>query len=176
MGPNFNAAGNLPRGRWVFSLADAEARFVCDPGFATSTSRRTLWDNLRVAINAIHTLRVRIPSLFIGGTFPTNKTDPGDIDTTFIVDVSRIRQRETWNKLAQYVDNLAAIGLGVQGFIVPWDAEGDERQISRDYLLERGRWDDWWQRDVPKAQRGSPRRAHSLPVRGYIEVEVDGYQ
>lgn len=178
MGPDFDAAGNLPRGRWFFSLADAEARFVTASEFAGSCRRSMLWANLQTAIAAIHTLKVRIPSLFLGGSFSTHKLDPDDIDVTFIVDNSVIRNPQTWGRLEGYVGGLEKIGLGVQGFLLPWGANGAEWELNQNlgYLAGRGKWDDWWQRDVPKLQRNSPVRSHSLPKRGYVEVEVDGYR
>lgn len=176
MGPDFDAAGNLPRGRWFFNLADAEARFVTGPEFVGSCRRSMLWADLQTAIAAIHALKVRIPSLFMGGSFSTHKLDPDDIDVTFIVDNSVIRNPQTWGRLEGYVRGLGQAGLGVEGFLLPWDAQGNERLISGDYLCRRGKWDDWWQRDVPKLQRNSPVRSHSLPKRGYVEVEVDGYR
>jgi hypothetical protein len=177
VGPNFNpVTGNLPRGRWVFTLADAEARFVCGPEFATSDRRKEVWSDFRTALAAIGSLKIKVPSVFIGGTFATNKIDPSDIDATFIVDRSAIRNPATYGRLVQFVGGLRHSGLNVDGFLLLWDAEGDESLMDPGYLNARGKWDDWWQRDVAKGQRGTPVRAHSLPKRGYIEVEVDGYR
>lgn len=73
-------------------------------------------------------------------------------------------------------DPKGALGLQVDAFLIPWHPDGTELGGSPRYATERTRWDDFWQRKVAKADRNPPQRWHAMPVRGYVEVIIDGYR
>lgn len=88
---------------------------------------------------------------------------------------------ETLSDLADIVNDPKADGLNVDVFLVLWHPDGTEmggggREGQMRYAASRGKWDDFWQRKVDKADRATPQRSHSMPVRGYVEVVIDGYR
>jgi hypothetical protein len=84
----------------------------------------------------------------------------------------------TFADVAQIVDDPKADGLQVDAFLIPWHPNGTDLGGGdrRAYATERTRWDDFWQRKVAKPDRNPPQRSHSMPVRGYLEVVIDGYR
>jgi hypothetical protein len=165
----------LPPGRFSCTTDEVEAHFVHDAAFASSKTRRTLFDDFLSVADLIRRKRVRVPAAFLGGGFTSSSVDPSDVDACYVIDVSRIVREQTFQEVYRIVVEAPKNGIRVDGFLIPWDAQGEQRPISTEYLLSRGRWDDWWQRFVPKPQRVPPQRHHSFPVRGYLEVLLDGY-
>ena len=120
-----------------------------------------------------------IPSVFVGGTFATTKPNPSDIDITFLVDRDSIAQLFSMQSIQDALKVIKAITNGkVDGYAIPWVPFNNPVSTvpEREYLAQRGWWDDWWQRDVLKADRTVFDRIHSFPKRGYLEVIIDGYR
>lgn len=166
----------LPHGRHVCSIEEVQREFVQAPRFALSTRREAVWNDFLMLIQLLKRRKVDVPAAFIGGTFVTGKIDPDDVDGSLIIDATSIRDSDTLGIIDRIVSNAKSKGLQVDGFIILWDAQPDESQVSRTYLESRGKWDDWWQRDVEKHERSIPVREHSIPKRGYLEVIIDGYR
>lgn len=173
--PDFEQSGNLPRGRFCVTVQEVHDVLVKSPEFATSTTRDSVWDDFMLLVELIKRKRVRVPAAFIGGGFVTKAPNPGDIDAAIIVDTSRIASPATLTAVRQIVSNPKAQGLKVDAFLIQWHPDGTENGRDPSYLASRGKWDDFWQRDVEKADRIPPRRSHAMPVRGYLEVILDGY-
>ena len=175
--PALTGAGDLPRGRFCASLDDVEKRFVTDALYKESTTREQVWQDFNDLVGLIHDKKVRVPAVFLGGSFVTNKTDPSDVDAALIVDTSKITNPATFAAVKKIVqDPKKNPGLQVDALLIQWHPDGSEAGGNPSYLPSRGRWDDFWQRKVAKADRNPPQRWHAMPVRGYLEVIIDGYK
>lgn len=172
--PPFNAAGSLPRGRWVTDMDETHDALVLAEGFAGSVSRASFWAKFVRAIDSVRKRQTPVVAGFLSGSFATAKMDPGDIDVALIVDVSNAHPVTVGalNALFKRFRDEAKIDL----FMIPWHPDGSQNGAEPGYLEARGKWDDFWQRDVPKDQRSTRMREHAMPVRGYLEVVIDGYR
>jgi hypothetical protein len=173
--PDFDQSGNLPRGRYCATVQEVHDVLVKGPEFAASTTRDSVWDDFTLLVDSIRRKRVRVPAAFIGGSFVTKALNPDDIDAAILIDTSRITSLATLTAVRQIVSNPKAVGLKVDAFLIQWHPDGTENGGDPSYLASRGKWDDFWQRDVAKADRNPPQRGHAMPVRGYLEVILDGY-
>lgn len=175
--PALNSAGDLPRGRYCVSMDDVEARFVAGAEYEGSNTREEVWTDFNVLLDLIRQLRVRVPAAFLGGGFVTSALDPSDVDAAIIVDTSRITSQSTFAEISKIIDNpKGRLNLRVDAFLIRWHPDGTEVGGDPMYLAQRGKWDDFWQRKVAKADRNPPQRSHAMPVRGYLEVLIDGYR
>ena len=175
--PPLTSSGDLPRGRFCASVAEFEKRFVADGAYEGSTTREQVWTDFNDLVDLIRLLKVRIPAVFVGGGFVTSSLNPTDIDAAIFVDTSKIARPETFGRIADYVsDPKMDRGLRVDAFVIPWHPDGTQHGGHREYLPARGSWDDFWQRKVAKDDRHPPQRWHAMPVRGYVEVIIDGYR
>lgn len=173
--PDFEPSGDLPRGRFCVSMDTVSATLVKGSTFAGSSTRDEVWEHFEQVIQLIKRKRVNVPAVFLGGSFTTNAEDPSDVDVAILVDTSRITNPQTLAAVQKIAKNTKAVGLKVDAFIIPWHPDGSESGGNVDYARKRGFWDDFWQRKVAKADRIPALREHSMPVRGYLEVIVDGY-
>jgi hypothetical protein len=173
--PDFEQSGNLPRGRFCTTVQEVHDELVKGRGFAASTTRDSVWEDFTLLVDLIRRKRVRVPAAFIGGGFVTKSLNPDDIDAAILIDTSRITNPSTLTAVRQIVSNPKAQGLKVDAFLIQWHPDGTENGRDPSYLASRGKWDDFWQRDVAKADRVPPQRSHAMPVRGYLEVILDGY-
>lgn len=173
--PEFELNGNLPRGRFCATVKEVQDKLVQGSAFAASTRRDMVWADFLTVVDLIKRKRVRVPAALIGGGFVTSALDPEDVDAAILIDVSRITSRDTLTAVLKIVHDPKAQGLQVDAFLIQWYPDGTEAGGNPSYCTERGKWDDFWQRDVAKADRGRPERRHAMPVRGYLEVILDGY-
>lgn len=179
--PSFEASGLLPRGRFVCHLEEARQTLVASSQFEGSSTRADIWEDFRYFLEFLRR-RATVPAVFLGGSYVTSKVDPADIDFTVIIDKDSVPHAATWDVInkalagAQNGQQIRGRTLRVHPFLIPWDCQPSQQLTDEDYLKLRGRWDDWWQRSVPEEARHAPERSHALPVAGYLEVIVDGYQ
>ncbi len=180
--PEFTGAGLLPVGRFQCTMDEAQAAFVDAPRFAESTTRADVWNRIQALLQELAALRARVPSMFLSGSFTTATLDPADGDISPLIDVSRIQSDGTWRAVSELLDR-AKPTLHLDVLPVFWvpEALGSAAALAgspqaRQYVCDRGRWDDFWQRYVPKLERDPFARAHAFPKRGYVEVIVDGYR
>ncbi|BBY41813.1 DUF6932 family protein [Mycolicibacterium celeriflavum] len=175
--PKLTDDGDLPRGRFCASVEDIEKRFVADSAYEESTTREQIWSDFIDLVELIRRLRVRVPAAFVGGSFVTDKTDPSDVDAALFIDMSRITRPDTFSEVEKIVANPKVdLGLKVDAFLIQWHPDGTQVGREPNYIGQRGTWDDFWQRKVAKADRNPPQRSHAMPVRGYLEVVLDGYR
>lgn len=73
--PPFNARGYLPPGIYETDFSEFEQRF----GF--NTSRQQLLSGLATALDSLR--RAGCNRVYVGGSFVTDKVEPGDIDGCF---------------------------------------------------------------------------------------------
>jgi hypothetical protein len=174
--PAFTNEGDLPRGRFCASFDDVEKWYVTDEAYEGSSTRKQVWSDFATLLDLIKRLRVRVPAVFLGGSFVTSKLDPPDIDVALLVDMSRISSAATFGKVEKIVATTKSdLSLEVDSFLIRWHPDGSQVGGDPRYLAQRGSWDDFWQRKVPMPDRIPPQRAHAMPVRGYLEVMIDGY-
>ncbi|MDO8308549.1 MAG: hypothetical protein Q7V58_09390 [Actinomycetota bacterium] len=176
--PAFTTAGMLPVGRFQCTAEEFEQAFVgAEATHAQSERRQDLWAQFQGTVAALKSLGCSIPAAFIGGSFTTEKPEPDDIDVTFLierasVDDDVIGQIDT---MASAISSLT----NVQALVIYWCAVSDwsPNAVESDlrYIMLRGKWDDWWQRDVAKTDRVTFTRDQAFPKRGYLEVIIDDY-
>jgi hypothetical protein len=174
--PPFTKEGLLPRGRFVATIDEVEESFVKADHFRGSATRQQVWDDFLALVELLRRKRARMPAAFLGGSFTSDVLDPSDVDTSVLIDQTRISSPKTWDDLAKIARGAKPAGLKLDAFLINWRPEGDQSPESLAYHRSRGMWDDWWQRHVPKPDRLPPLRHHAMPLRGYLEVIVDGYK
>ncbi len=176
-------------GRHVVKLEDVRAQLVDAPEYAGSVTRAAVWDDLETAIGLLANA-VLVHALWIGGSFVSDKLDPGDVDVAFVVNQRDLRARSVDDR--KVVESFArrdrdafgrpvpAHGLRVDSFIIRWEpfAELDPWKgppEHREYAASRGYWDDFWGRvrQTPKAAPTIWKDA--LPRRGYLEVVINDF-
>lgn len=177
--PSLAANGHLPLGRYRCDLAEFEQIFVSGAQFRSSAVRDEIFGDLSQVIELFKSFGDNLIELiWIGGSFTSDKTDPGDIDCLFLLDQTVFNglsgsQRTKLLKLKRkdYVRN--KFGLKVEPFILvredfenPWEKDWVTDKAVH-YLAARGAWDDWWQRT-----RNVSGGTSSAPVRGYLEVTL----
>jgi hypothetical protein len=173
--PSLDPHGRIPPGRFRTTVPEVEQRFITAPEFAPSATREAVWSDFLDLVGWIHRLRVRTPAAFLGGGFTTDSMNPSDVDASILIDASRISSPKTWQELDKIMSTYKAKGLKLDAFLIRWFPEGDQSKVPKPYLEERGKWDDWWQRFVAKHDRLPHQRHHAMPIRGYLEVILDGY-
>ncbi|EJZ04250.1 DUF6932 family protein [Mycolicibacterium vaccae] len=175
--PPLTSSGDLPRGRFCADLQSVEDRFVTDAVYQGSNTRDQVWSDFKDFLELIRQERVRVPAAFVGGSFVTKTLDPSDVDAALFIDMSRITNPNTFSKVSKlFRDPKTDLGLRLDVFMIRWHPDGTEIGGDPKYLVQRGKWDDFWQRKVAKADRVPPQRPHAMPVRGYLEVVLDGYR
>ena len=174
--PAFINQDRLPIGRFQCDLAAVESALVHDARFDSSQARKSLWIEFSAALSKFHGIRCKIPAVFLSGSFVTAKIDPDDVDVVFLIDFSTLHSPATFAALGKLVQMLNST-TKIHAFVIPWYPSGPTTpaQMRVDYFYERGRWDDFWQRDVAKPDRVPFVRDHAFPRRGYLEVLIDGY-
>lgn len=175
--PPLNGDGLLPPGRWGASFAEVEQMFV----IGKSALRQQIWVEFQNAFNLLHGV-TKISRVWIGGSFTTDKPNPGDIDVVFIIrdDVLEAAHKDpSKNKMLNIFANKRVkefLNMRVDSFILPWrlitSQEVSSDQI--DYYYRRGYWDDFWERTRTPAGANLPLESAAYQRRGYVEVIVDG--
>ena len=176
--PPFNSDGLLPVGRFSCTITEARNLLLDESAFKESETRGQIWSSLLEFIEDIHSLEVKIISLFVSGTFCSTKLNPPDIDFSIIYAAESIRTPEEWAAFDAVIQSYKRSDPRLLDcYPLPWVPRGvGFKWHEPEYFCYRGAWDDFWQRNVPKDERTSPHRSHSIPLRGYLEVMVDGYE
>lgn len=192
--PSFTASGYPPLGRFSVSFNEAESLLVSAPKFADSSTRATLWDGLHSYLDRFLTLEdtyaealdglTLVHSLWLGGSFVSTKLDPGNIDATLLIDVRAeraVRGRpgskwltdafKSWDSIRRkYGVSPVRVGYQPVGHVFRLEHMTAE---ERTYFMQRGVWDDWWQRcRLPGQADRFPSAASAVPARGYLEVRL----
>jgi hypothetical protein len=169
--------GRLPVGRWTCSMSDLDVFHQ----LPDQTYRAAVWSEWETLTNAVRAAVGRVPAVWLGGSYFTDKDQPGDVDCVYVLDredVDRARLDPTVAAFLQAVAGSAVkqhFGLRVDSYVLPWWPRPGTRRGTDDrrltYLESRGYWDELWLRD-----RGAgPGRLQQVPARGYVEVILDGY-
>ena len=177
--PPITADGHLPLGRHRCDLGELEQTFVLDAQFRSSAVRKEIFGDLCQVIELFNAFGTDLMELvWVGGSFTSDKPDPGDIDCLFMLDQEVFdslsnTQRAKLLKLKRKDYVREKFNLKVEPFILvreefenPWEKDWVAEKAVH-YLAARGAWDDWWQRI-----RGTAGGTSSTPVRGYLEVTL----
>lgn len=151
--------------------------------FGTNSDRINILDELDQAIALLRTAVDPICAIWISGSFISGKPDPSDIDVVFVIedavlDAAKAADPVNVQLLNRFADGrgLKPLGLRVDAYTLGWRVNpelGPRDQQDHNYLRDRGHWDDFWQR---KRSGMNPRvRQDALPLRGYLEVMLNGY-
>jgi hypothetical protein len=168
-------------------MDEVRARFVDHPDFAASTSRAGIWNEWQQATEVLHRV-TPIASVWLSGSFTTTKLNPGDIDCLYWLDSDDVIAAQRSGDAARNILGLFAnnalgdppFSLHLDTFVASWRSIPEPHLADADdwrYWRDRGHWDDFWQRRrSPATEAGAtPTRIDSLPRRGYLEVEIDGF-
>jgi hypothetical protein len=167
--------GKLPLGRWPATIDEIESTFVA----SLSDRRQKIWKDWLDLTEAVRDAVTAVPAAWIGGSFLTGKDEPKDIDCVYVIEISAVLGARVDPERAAFLQAVATkgeveriFGLSVDSFILEWQPRaGTTRPLwSKQYLEDRGYWDDLWSRE-----RSAEAREDSLPRRGYLEVILDGY-
>lgn len=177
--PPLTADGHLPLGRYRCDLGELEQTFVTDAQFQASAVREEIFGDLVQVVELFKAFGADLIELiWIGGSFTSDKQNPGDIDCLFMLDEVVFNglsnsQRTKLLKLKRKNYVREKFGLKVEPFILvreefenPWEKDWVAEKAVY-YLAARGAWDDWWQRI-----RGASGGTSGTPVRGYLEVTL----
>jgi hypothetical protein len=186
------SSGYLSPGRHRVVEADVYSRFVSHPDFAASTTRAEIWQQFEDARDLLAS-KIRVHAYWLGGSFTTSKVDPGDIDALFIINGRDYAKTDANAKkvIASFEPIPGPSGKPVrlhgldhvESFLMQWRPWSPFRPghplgtpEETTYAVERGYWDDWWQRDRYNKPDGKPIHwRDALPVRGYLEVELNAF-
>lgn len=166
--------GRLPLGRWSATELDVEAAFVT----GWPDRRRQIWEDWLGLKEAVQEAVGVLPAAWLGGSFFTDKPEPGDIDSVFVIEAAKLLAAKISPTKAQILQVVAdnqvkdTFGLKVDSFILEWVPRPGtvKADWATPYRDQRGYWDDLWSRERSR----DPRR-ESVPTRGYVEVIIDGY-
>jgi len=145
-----------------------------------TSDRVNLFDELRTFTATFQDV-FNIRSIWIGGSFLTEKPSPGDIDATVLVDGATINQLiQAKDPRVFYLDPpvlrkfLKQNALRIDAYFLTWNPSitGNPSSV---YYQERGYWDDWWQRQRQGRKKDNPDITWTVPRQGYLEVMVNGY-
>lgn len=153
--PDFNDLGVLPVGRHRCRPDDLR-RVLVTPFFGSN--RQVIYEEWRSHRAALRTIG-SVLFQWIGGTFVTNKTNPGDIDVVTFVDGVAYDRLPRWKR--DVLEELCN-GKGdksysrVDAALAFMYPTGDRRHSM--YLEDREYWDGKWG------------RSRTSVVKGYLEV------
>ncbi|MFD4857806.1 DUF6932 family protein [Streptomyces atratus] len=192
--PDFTSEGLLPPGRFSVTMEEAEDLLVRSPAFECSSSRTTLWKGFEQYLNRFGVLEDSYPQklqgrplihrVWLGGSFVSAKPEPRNIDATMFIDVTaemavKGNPGSKWLTEAFKSRDQILRRFGVSPLRVgyrPVASVFDMQSIVEDdrtYFMQRGIWDDWWQRcRLPDGRDPAPTEASAVPVRGYLEVRL----
>jgi hypothetical protein len=184
--PALTPLGFLPEGRHVCTLEDLESQFATNVLFSASVGRVRILGDLLSALALLRNFDAQlVERIWIGGSYATTKVEPSDIDVTFILNASSYAslsgsKKDKIAKLCRK-GGFEGVGLKVDGFFFarerianPWDGPGVGRH-AQGYASIRGAWDDWWTRNRSAGTKeDEPMVEDADPVRGYLEVILNG--
>lgn len=131
---------------------------------------------LHVTTLAIHP----VSALWVGGSYVSDKQEPGDIDVVFVIPARAIARAKSVGGNALRVAGLLmdgdpdhefpALGVKLLADEGPYvGAMPDASLTQKKWLAHRGYWDQLWQ-----CARGKNDEQHHGD-HGYLEVIIDGY-
>lgn len=177
--PLDTALGALPPGRFQVTLDELRAsQFVTG-----SQYRQELFAEWEVATQV---LRETVPVCvaWVGGSFVTDRDEPNDVDTVYILDnydVEGLSEDDatvihTYSESHKFREEF---GMRVEPAVLKWVPIDGAVPLEEgfEYRELRGFWDESWSKMRPRGphEMVPGTRLGALPRRGYLEVILDGY-
>lgn len=173
-------------GRFSCTFDEAQQFLVHNPVFSASKTRAGLWENLEQFLDQYLFLDDKynaggrlLDRMWLGGSFASDRVDPRNVDLTLFLD-SEVQDSIKGNEGASLFKRSRGSfqrQFSVSPLVVPYRPVVHVFQmdqiddLDRDYLADRGRWDDWWQRlRSGDPSDLSPTVATCRARRGYLEV------
>lgn len=180
----WNSAGHLEPGRARCSAEYVQGELVDADTFAGSTTRPEIWEHWLSVVEVARELVGQVCCAWLGGSFTSTKVDPDDIDCVLVVESTLVDQvmaeGDDRSQLLAHIagSRLRELGLRVDSYLLSWVVNPEPAPMTleaRQYMANRGYWDDFWQR-VRSGEKGDAAcRRDALPLRGYLEVILDGF-
>ncbi len=183
---------HLPPGRYRAALDEVLERFV--DGFPGSSTRREIWDGfvayLRIWADIEERMRPHLGDdallsvVWLAGSFISEKLDPHNLDLSVMVGYDAIQKckgKPGAKKLVELANRekmlkqfrLSPILIRYRYVQSPFRLQNLAPGPELDYALNRGAFDDFWQRTRPVGEpKGPPTKESGALSRGYLEVEV----
>lgn len=166
IGASYNV---LPPGRYKTSFSEVQDIFVPND----NDRRIGIWHDFLLATEFLQKALGGMHSVWIGGSFTTSKSDPSDIDVTYVV------KYETYLQAKENEYGKAALSiLGSRGPQPEVFEHVDAYLITMPptdglnepawYMQDRGYWDQFWSKTRYDDRSNCP-----YPQRGYLEVIFD---
>jgi hypothetical protein len=178
--------GHLPPGRYRTTLNHIRHRFVDHPDFTNSTTRPAIWDGFINYLVAWRDSQEQfdhqiLHTLWIAGSFISDKLNPSDIDVSPVYDegvISDLAGSQGIRKVKRLVGHRKKLveQYKVEPFPIPWRSLESTLlpmnlpEHEQNYLARRGGLDDWWQRIRPDGSEGPSLAPSVSSARGYLEV------
>lgn len=176
-------SGWLPIGRHTVSIQDLIDRFVLNPDYSASQTRRGIWSDFMEITTRVRTI-VPIVNIWIGGSFLTDKLDPCDIDVVYwfhdlALSHALIHSQEDDKRILIHFLNRKLNVPNVHYFPSIWHLKhevslGRHSEYDR-YVTQRGHWDDFWLRRRSGPKDELPHPMDAMPRGGYIEIILDDF-
>ncbi|MFD0856739.1 DUF6932 family protein [Actinomadura adrarensis] len=168
--------GQLPHGRWVCTEEEVKAAYID----GQAGDREEIWREWREVTGVLRNIVGEVAACWLSGSLFTDKPDPADVDCVYIIDVERLltaaNSDARHDAFLRYVARSQlkdVYDVRVDSYILEWTPTPGPAisDVARGYLRRRGYWDDLWCR-----VRDEDPRLDSIPRRGYLEVQLDGYK
>lgn len=168
--------GQIPMGRWVCTVDEAETEYVT----GRAGDREAIWSEWQRLTRAVKQAVGEVAACWLSGSLFTDKPDPADIDCVYVIDTDQLHVAAAADpRVAAFLVRVASgrvkhvYGMRVDSFILEWiPTSGPARTPGAEqYFEDRGYWDDLWSR-----VKDADLRLDSIPRRGYLEVIIDGYK
>ena len=175
--PSLSATGFLPLGRYQATLDEIHGRYVEE----ISSDRRTLvWEHFENVFNLVSAV-IPICSIWIAGSFVSDKLSPSDIDLFFIFKDSDINARIADGNFVSMMIDLGNNSLGTnQNWLIdtrwmPWvpNQYPFKPPALTEHYAARGFWDEFWSRRYRVKGQQHPDDANLK--QGYLEVILNGF-
>ncbi|WP_030561719.1 DUF6932 family protein [Streptomyces aureocirculatus] len=167
--------GLLPPGRYAASLDELHAALVLSTGSAT---RQEIWEEWADHRMMVEALAGEITRMWVGGSFVSDKTDPGDVDVTYLLRARAYDRldRETLADLSDLTLRGWCVeqGMRVDAHLLRLPEEMPVSEMmpslftqgTSESFRDIGLYDELWQRTRIPSTDGTPTGLR----RGYVEV------
>ena len=171
------------KNKWVTQMPESQHRLHLWGQFETYLARFAKIEEHAISEGWIEPTESLITYLWLGGSFISDKPEPGNLDFTLFLNHSTLQKikgkpgtgwigQEAFSrkKLRSSTEFSKITPLRVDYYPVKSVFKlGDLTQAELSYLTNRGAWDDWWQRKRNSDDR-APSRSSAGSRRGYVEV------
>lgn len=177
--PSLSSTGFLPLGRYQATNAEIHHRYVEE----ISSDRRTLiWEHFENVYKLV-SASIPICSIWVAGSFMSDKVEPSDIDLLFIFKESDVNARLSDPAFYSMMVDLGNDTLkSTYGWLIDtrwiiWTPNSipafAHRTALADQYANRGFWDEFWSRRYKVKGEMHPEDANLR--QGYLEVIFDGF-